>query len=70
MGFRKAGLAIALVVFTLGLAACGGGGADIESTTKTTTKGQELMDLQKAYEDGILTEEEYQKERKKILDSD
>lgn len=44
--------------------------ATVESQTdiRTTTTGQELMDLQKAYESGAMTEKEYQQQRKKILE--
>ena len=42
-----------------------GGGAAVE--TRSTTKGQELMDLEKAYEEGIITEKEYNKQKKQIL---
>ena len=57
-------------VLLLGLGSCGGGGADVKSEVKatTTTTGQELMDLKKAYESGALTKDEYDKERKKILE--
>lgn len=52
----------------LGVAACGGGGAEMKSEVTTTTVGQQLMDLKKAYDSGAMTKEEYEKERKKILD--
>lgn len=55
-----------LLVF--GLAACGGGGADVRSEVSTTTTGQQLMDLKKALDSGAMTQQEYEKERKKILD--
>jgi hypothetical protein len=51
----------------LGLAGCGGGGAKLQSEIHTTTTGQQLMDLKKALDEGAITQEEYDKERKKIL---
>ena len=54
-----------LIAFAPTLIGCGGGGAAVE--TRSTTKGQELMDLEKAYEDGIITEKEYNKQKKQIL---
>jgi hypothetical protein len=54
-------------LFVLGaLSGCGGGGADVKSDITTTT-GQQLMDLKKAYESGAISESEYERERKKIL---
>ncbi|MGE0649273.1 MAG: SHOCT domain-containing protein [Alphaproteobacteria bacterium] len=55
---------------SLMLAACGGGGADTEAQQTVTTKttGQELLDLKAAYDAGAITEEEYQTQRKMILD--
>jgi hypothetical protein len=44
---------------------CGGGGAKIEATS--TTVGQELTDLDKAYKDGLITEKQYNEQKKKIL---
>jgi hypothetical protein len=54
--------------FLLGVVACGGGGAEVRSEVTTTTKGQQLMDLKKALDSGALTKDEYEKERKKILE--
>jgi len=34
------------------------------------TKAQKLFDLKKLYDDGVLTEEEYEKEKQKILDTE
>lgn len=57
-----------LVMLVLSLTACGGGGADVQSTTNNTTVGQELMDLNKSYEQGIITEKEYKNAKEKIMD--
>jgi uncharacterized membrane protein len=61
--------AVALVSL-LALSACGGGGADVESQSdvRATTTGQELLDLKKAYDSGTITQQEYETQRKKILD--
>jgi uncharacterized membrane protein len=45
---------------------CGGGGAEIRQ--QTTTLGQELKDLDDAYKQGLLTEKEYKKVRKQIIE--
>lgn len=51
-----------------GITACGGGGAEVRSEVSTTTTGQQLMDLKKALDAGAMTQQEYEKERKKILE--
>jgi hypothetical protein len=52
------------------LAACGGGGADSTVNNTTVSKGQALIDLQKAYQAGAMTEREYEKERERILEEE
>jgi len=47
------------------LAGCGIG--PITTTTQEATQGQQLLDLKKAYDEGILSDEEYQRERSEIL---
>ena len=59
---------ILLTLMVLSLTACGGGGADVQTTSNNTTVGQELMDLNKSYEQGIITEKEYNKAKEKIMD--
>jgi len=46
-------------------AGCGGGGARIEA--RSITIGQELIDLDAAYKQGVITEEEYNKIKSDIL---
>lgn len=59
---------IILIPFGAGLAGCGGGGPEVKSDVSTTTVGQELMDLQTAYKKGVITKEEYESVREKILE--
>ena len=65
--FHRARPLLATLFAALLLAGCGGGGAKLESQTTTTTMGQELLDLQKSYEQGIITEDEYNKAKKAIM---
>ncbi|MDD3608224.1 MAG: SHOCT domain-containing protein [Halothiobacillaceae bacterium] len=52
------------------LTGCGGGGATLESRSSmtTTTIGKELVDLDEAYKRGLMSESEYNKARKRILE--
>ena len=60
-----------MVALGLTLAGCGGGGARSTTTTKTTntttTMGQELQDLDQAYQDGLITESQYEKAKEDVL---
>jgi len=49
------------------LTACGGGGAHVKSEVTTVSKGQQLIDLKKAADDGAITQDEYAKEKANIL---
>ena len=65
---RKLVIIASAIALTLGLTACGGGGA----TTKVEargTQGQQLLDLKEAYDKGVITEKEYNKTREEILNS-
>jgi len=46
----------------------GGGDSKTETHINTTTTGQQLTDLQKAYESGAITEKEYNRQKQEILD--
>lgn len=59
-----------LLIFGAGLWGCGGGGAELQSHTRTTTTGQELIDLQSAYDKGVITKDQYESQKKKILNKD
>jgi hypothetical protein len=64
-------LALLLVVLvSVNFTACGGGKTDVksESSTITTTLGQELQDLDKAYKDGIITQKEFEKAKKRLIE--
>ncbi|MEM6903987.1 MAG: SHOCT domain-containing protein [Pseudomonadota bacterium] len=62
---------IPVLFITIGLAACGGGEDKAEPTSATvspsTTMGQELTDLKAAFDQGILTQEEYDAARANII---
>ena len=59
-----------VLLLTLGLSsllfcACG----STETTVNSShTTGEELIDLQEAYDQGIITEKEYERKKKDILD--
>ncbi len=66
-----AGMAMLTVLTNLvGCCGPGGGGAKVESQNITTTKtlGEQLMDLQKAYESGAITQDQYNDLKKKAID--
>lgn len=59
-------------VVLLGTLAVAGSGCSRDSKVeaRTTTVGQELQDLDAARSKGLLTEEEYNKQRKEIMKRD
>jgi DUF917 family protein len=65
MNFLRVFTVFIFLTLGAGFIGCGGGGADIK--TSNTTVGQELMDLEKAYKNNIITEKEYNKTKSKIL---
>jgi hypothetical protein len=61
----KRGTACLVLLLTLTLIGCGG--PRLSNEVQSTTKGQELLDLNKAREQGLITEKEYTKQKKQIL---
>ena len=61
---------IVILLLALSLSGCGGGDAVTQTTNKTTTTGQELIDLDKAHKQGILSDKEYEEAREKILEGE
>ena len=65
---RKLAAALTMVAVAATLAACGGGGTYVRvQGTTTISKGQELTDLQRAYQEGALTKQEYDRLHGRIL---
>jgi hypothetical protein len=60
-------LLIGLLVASLNLYGCGGRKSTATVSTSSTTLGQELVDLQQAYEKGIITEKEYKDLKSKTM---
>jgi hypothetical protein len=59
---------IILIVFGLFISGCGGGGAETEiKQAPQTTLGQELLDLDKAHEKGVISDDEYENLKKEII---
>ncbi len=62
-------LAVGMLAVLIGATGCCGGGGKVETkqTTTTTTLGQELQDLDEAYKKGLMTEEQYNEAKEKLL---
>jgi len=60
---------IFLLLLSCFLSACGGGGAHVKSEVTTVSKGQQLIDLKKAADEGALTPDEYAKEKQRVLNA-
>ena len=64
------------VIMALSVSSCGclggskGGEAKVETTTttRTTTLGQELQDLDDAHKKGLISDKEYKEKRKELLE--
>jgi uncharacterized membrane protein affecting hemolysin expression len=58
---------IGLLLSSFTLSGCGGRKQSTNVQATTTTLGQELVDLQQAYEKGIITEKEYNDLKQKAM---
>lgn len=69
--FRVCAVSI-MIILGLSLSGCGGGGAEVKSETTAETSaqtlGQELIDLKKAYDMGIISEREYNEAKQKLIE--
>jgi hypothetical protein len=70
MKLHKICVLLVIVLICVNFTACGGSKKEVKSepTTVTTTLGQELQDLDKAYKDGIITKKEYDKAKKRLIE--
>ena len=59
---------IMVMIMALGVVGCGGGGAEVRTQSYSTTLGQELKDLEEAYQKGIITEKQYNKAKEKLIE--
>lgn len=57
-----------LVISAACLVVLSGCGSSHEMKVTSQTTGQELIDLKKAYDSGVITEKEYNNQREAILD--
>ena len=64
---RKKALTLLLIFASLFVifTSCGGGGAKVQQNSQTL--GQELIDLDKAYKDGIISEKQYNDSKKALI---
>ncbi len=67
MRFIRICVMVSVLFLAGGLAGCGGGTTEVKTTTRSTTLGQELIDLDKAYQQGAITEDQYKKAKEKLL---
>lgn len=58
---------IACLALPVTLAACGGDD-DVVVKPEAPSRGQQLIDLQRAYESGAMNRKEYEREREKLLE--
>ncbi len=68
MKFLRIWAVVVMMVTVMGLAACGGGSADVKAQSYSTTLGQELKDLEDAYQKGIITEKQYKNAKENLIE--
>ena len=65
MGIKTILTAALIAASSMSLAGCFGGDTEVKQTT--VSKGQELTDLKKALDSGAISEKEYERLRKEIM---
>lgn len=65
---RKKVVALFMLFIILGMLLVGCGGTTRVETQNNVTLGQQLIDLDKAYKDGVISEKEYKKAKEGLLD--
>jgi hypothetical protein len=63
--------AVVMLALVASMAGCCGGSKTVEQTpvqVQTQTTGEQLMDLQKAYESGAIDEKQYNKMKQEIIE--
>jgi hypothetical protein len=70
MRFLRLFAAAILTLMALGVFGCGGGGAKVQSehSSYSTTLGQELKDLEDAYQKGIISQKQYEDAKKSLIE--
>lgn len=67
MAARRVPASVLVLLLGATLAGCWGGGAEVRNSTRSTTVGQELIDLERAHGQGLLDQREYERQRRRIL---
>lgn len=71
MSGSRVAAAIVMLALVASLAGCCGGSKTVEKTpvnVQTQTTGDQLIDLQKAYQSGAIDEKQYNKMKQEIID--
>ena len=66
MNKMKITIILVLLVICFSIFGCGGG-AKVQSEISTTSLGQELTDLEKAFEAGVINKKEYERAKKGLI---
>jgi uncharacterized membrane protein len=71
MSGSRVAAAVVMLALVVSLAGCCGGSKTVEQTpvnVQTQTTGEQLTDLQKAYESGAINEQQYNKMKQDIIE--
>jgi hypothetical protein len=68
MKLLKIWAVVVMMLMALNLVGCGGGGAEVRTQSYSTTLGQELKDLEEAYQKGIITEKQFKEAKEKLIE--